>query len=113
MQTWKTSEWKEKASLFIKDKVCSWCSSTENLVPHHPRKKGGYTHEEYMDIEKYCIPLCQKCNFMESKGYRLCPQCKTHYYKPKRGRDKLCWNCFIQTDFGKKVAEYCKLKQKT
>ena len=104
--TWQTQEWKEKASEFVKGKSCEWCGSTENLVPHHPKKKGGYTHNEYISLEG-CHVLCKKCNFMEDKGYKFCPQCKKKYYKPKRGRDALCWNCFsTQTSLGKSVKEY-------
>ena len=104
--TWNTQEWKEKAQAFVNGKHCEWCNSIQNLVPHHPHKKGGYTHEEYMDLEKYCIVLCKKCNFMESKGYKLCPKCKKHYYKSKCKRDKLCWQCFIQTPYGQAVKNY-------
>ena len=111
MSVWNTLEWKEKAKAFIEKKkaeglgFCEWCSSTENLVPAHKKKRGGYTHDEYMDLEKNCGVKCGKCNFMESKGYKLCPVCKEHYYKPKRKYEKMCWNCFIQTPFGQKVAE--------
>jgi hypothetical protein len=103
--TWNTEEWKEKAAEFVKGKSCEWCGSTENLVPHHPKKKGGYTHDEYMSLEG-CFVLCKKCNFMEDKGFKLCPQCKKKYYKPERGRDNLCWNCFTGTSLGKSVKEY-------
>ena len=103
--TWQTPEWKEKASEFVKDKKCEWCGSTESLVPHHPKKKGGYTHDEYMSLEG-CFPLCKKCNFMEDRGYKLCSQCKKKYYKPKRGREPLCWSCFSETSLGKNVKEY-------
>jgi hypothetical protein len=103
--TWQTKEWKEKAAEFVKDKTCAWCGTTENLVPHHPKKKGGYSREEYLSLEG-CIPLCKQCNFMEDKGYKLCPKCKKKYYKPKRGREPLCWNCFSQTPLGKSVKEY-------
>ena len=37
--TWQSKEWKSKAAEFIKGKSCEWCGSTENLVPHHPRRK--------------------------------------------------------------------------
>jgi len=102
---WKTLEWRDKASVFIKDKFCAWCGQTEHLVPHHPHKKGGYTREEYLSLIG-CIVLCKKCNFMENKHYKLCPECKTHYYKPKHNHNKLCWNCFILTPSGKLVKEY-------
>lgn len=105
IDTWKTQAWRIKASAFTKDKSCAWCGSTENLVPHHPKRKGGYTHEEYLSLEG-CIVLCKKCNFMEDKGYKLCPVCKKQYYKPKRGRDKMCWGCFTQTPYGKSVKAY-------
>jgi len=106
MSTWQSPEWKLRAAEFVKDKTCVWCGSTENLVPHHPHKKQGYTHDEYMSLEG-CIVLCKKCNFMEDKGYKLCPVCKKKYYKPKRGRDKMCWNCFSETtSLGKSVKEY-------
>lgn len=93
--TWQSQEWKEKASAFVQGKSCSWCGATENLVPHHPKKRFGYTHQEYMNVEQFCIPLCRTCNFMESKGCKLCPICKKRYYKSKRNHSKLCWNCFL------------------
>lgn len=74
-------------------------------MPHHPRRKKGYTHDEYMSLDE-CIVLCGKCNFMESKGYKLCPNCKRRYYKPKRGREPLCWTCFSETSFGQAVKNY-------
>ena len=108
--TWTTPEWKEKAAGFVKGKYCLWHgpSVTTNLVPHHPRYKNGkkiyYTHDQYMNLED-CEVLCSKCNFQESRGYRLCPSCKKGYYKPKKGYDALCWNCFKLTPFGQRVAE--------
>ena len=106
--TWQSLEWKEKAAAFVEGKCCAWCETTENLVPHHPKKKGSYTHDEYMDLERFCVVLCGKCNFMESKGYRLCPVCKKGYYKPKRKFEPMCWSCFVKTSFGKRVAERMK-----
>lgn len=110
---WGTEEWKERAAKFVEGECCVWCGTTEKLVPHHPKKKGGYTREEYLNVEKYCrtkegkkFVLCKKCNFMENKGYRLCPVCKKKYYKPKRGREPMCWGCFTKTPFGAKVKEY-------
>jgi hypothetical protein len=97
--TWNTPEWKEKRDAFLQKKIdegkgfCEWCDTTENLVPAHKRKRGGYTNEEYMDLEKNCYVLCSKCNFMEGKKFKLCPVCKKGYYKPKRKRDPMCWNC--------------------
>ena len=97
--TWKTPEWKEKRDAFLQKKIdegkgfCKWCNTTENLVPAHKRKRGGYTNEEYMDLEKNCYVLCSKCNFMEGKRFKLCPVCKKGYYKPKRKRDPMCWHC--------------------
>ena len=103
--TWQTQEWKDKAAEFVKDKVCEWCGTDKNLVPHHPKKKGGYSHEEYISLIG-CKVLCSKCNFMESKGYKLCPICKKKYYKPKHGRDPMCWDCFSKTSLGQSVKEY-------
>ena len=97
--TWKTPEWKKKRDTFLQKKIeegkgfCKWCNTTENLVPAHKRKRRGYTNEEYMDLEKNCYVLCSKCNFMEGKKFKLCPVCKKGYYKPKRKRDPMCWNC--------------------
>lgn len=105
MSVWQTQEWKDKAAEFVKGKSCEWCGATEKLVPHHPKKKGGYTREEYLSLEG-CKVLCGKCNFMESKGYKICPVCKKKYFKPKRGRDAMCWDCFSQTSLGKSVKEY-------
>ena len=111
MSTWQTKEWKDKAQAFVAGKSCAWCSITENLVPHHPRKKGGYTREEYLSL-KGCIVLCGKCNYMENKHYKLCPVCKKKYYKPRTRRKyytikrDMCWSCFIQTSYGKSVKEY-------
>ena len=103
--TWQTQEWKTKASEFVQGKTCAWCGTDKNLVPHHPKKKGGYTHDQYLTLDG-CIVLCSKCNFMEYKHYKICPQCKKKYYKPKRGHDPLCWDCFTKTSFGKAVKEY-------
>lgn len=103
--TWRTQEWQEASAKFVKDKKCEWCGTTENLVPHHPKKKGGYTREEYLSFEG-CIVLCSKCNFMENKDFKLCPNCKKKYFKPKRGREPMCFTCFSQTPFGQKVKEY-------
>lgn len=101
---YQTKEWKEKAQAFVAEEKCVWCGTTENLVPHHPRRRGGYTREEYLNVEEFCrtkdgkkFILCSTCNFMESKSYKLCPKCKKHYYKPKRGRT-MCWGCFTTTD---------------
>lgn len=76
------------------------------------KKKGGYTLEEYLNLEKNCGVKCGKCNFMEFKGYKICPLCKIGYYKPKRNRDKTCWNCFVLTPIGKKIKEYRDTPQK-
>lgn len=103
--TWQTREWKDKAAEFTKDKACEWCGALEKLVPHHPRRKDGYTHDQYMDLSN-CIMLCSNCNFKESQGYRICPNCKKNYYKPKKNREALCWKCFVKTPFGKTVNEY-------
>jgi hypothetical protein len=103
--TWQTQEWKDKAAEFVKGKTCEWCGTTEKLVPHHPKRKEGYTHDQYLNLEG-CQVLCGKCNFMESKGYKLCPVCKKGYYKPKKEYDSMCWNCFVQTPYGKAVKGY-------
>jgi hypothetical protein len=103
--TWQTQEWKDKAAEFVKGKSCEWCGATENLVPHHPKRKEGYTHDEYMSLEG-CKVFCGKCNFMESKGFKICPVCKKKYFKPKHGREQMCWSCFSQTSLGKSVKDY-------
>lgn len=105
MSVWNTEEWKAKAAEFVKDKFCVWCFATANLVPHHPKKLGGYTREEYLSLDG-CIVLCGKCNFMEDKGYKICPVCHKRYYKPKRGRLPMCFDCFSGTSLGKSVKEY-------
>ena len=122
--TWKTLEWQKKSDAFTKDEKCIWCNTTEKLAPNHPRRKGGYTHEDYMDLENSCIIptkelkrlnlplvktkfiLCTKCNFMYDKGYLICLCCRKHYYKPRRDHDKTCWHCFIQTPYGKSIHDY-------
>lgn len=105
-RTWDTKEWKEKAKKFVEGKKCEWCGTTENLVPAHRKKRGGYTREEYLDLEKNCGVKCSKCNFAESKGLRLCPKCGEHYYKPRRNREPMCWECFIKTPHGKEVKAF-------
>ena len=122
--TWQTPEWKEKSDAFTQGEKCVWCNTTEKLAPNHPKRKGGYTHVEYMDLKNSCIIptkelkrlglplvktkfiLCTKCNFMYDKGFLICLGCYKHYYKPKRDRDKICWKCFIQTPFGKNINDY-------
>ena len=95
--TWHTKEWKQKAENFVKDKKCVWCGATEHLVPHHPRRR-KYTKEEYLNLEKYCVVLCKTCNFMEGKGYKLCPICRKRYYKKKKWYHKsMCYTCYLKS----------------
>ena len=111
VDTWHTKEWQEARDKFIAKKIkegkgfCEWCGATEKLVPAHKKKRGGYTQAEYLDLEKNCIVLCSTCNYMEGKGFKICPKCKRRYFKPKRKR-KGCWQCFIQTPVGKDVKAY-------
>ena len=113
LDTWHSEEWENAAAEFTAGKHCEWHgpSVTTNLVPHHPRFKNGrkiyYTHDQYLSLEG-CITLCSNCNFMESKGYRLCPKCGKNYYKPKKAYDPLCWACFIETDYGATIDAYQK-----
>ena len=104
--TWQSQEWKDKAEEFVKGKYCEWHGPTclENLVPHLTKK--NLTHDQYMDLEKYCFVLCKNCNFQESLGKRLCPVCKEHYYKPKKKREPMCFTCFSKTPYGQIVAKY-------
>ena len=122
--TWDTPEWRAASDAFTQGEKCVWCNTTEKLAPNHPKRKGGYTHVEYMDLENSCIIptrelkrlslpliktkfiLCTKCNFMHDKGYLICLGCRKHYYKPKKGRDHLCWECFSKTTYGANVKDY-------
>jgi hypothetical protein len=103
-RSWKTAEWQKNRDLFLANKYCAWHGPpVEATVPHHPRK--CKTEAEYLSL-KGCIPLCQACHYAAKLRMRLCPVCKEHYFKPKRGRRKICWECFIKTPKGQQVKEY-------
>jgi hypothetical protein len=106
VKTWQSPEWKKNRDEFLRDKFCAWHGNPIRAeVPHHPQKEGSISDAEYLSL-KDCIPLCKRCHFAARKGLKLCPVCKTHYYKPKRGRDPMCWNCFSKTPFGARVKQY-------
>jgi hypothetical protein len=103
-RSWKTAEWQKNRDLFLANKYCAWHGPpVEATVPHHPRK--CKTEAEYLSL-KGCIPLCQTCHYAAKLRMRLCPVCKKHYFKPKHGRRKICWECFIKTPKGQQVKEH-------
>jgi hypothetical protein len=90
---------------------CNWCGQP-STVPHHPRRKGGYTETEYISLVG-AVPLCKKCHFAIKMHLKLCPICKQNYYKPnKRKKKDRCLKCFLKTPFGQIVNEhYQKMKE--
>lgn len=86
---WAKSSWRTKRAEFIKDKTCEWCSSSTNLVIHHPQKKNSLSDDEYTSF-KGAMVLCKRCHGAWHKGYHLCPTCKTHYV---RWSFPQCWEC--------------------
>lgn len=107
IRSWQTPEWqKNREEFFKKNPWCIWHGEpVKATVPHHPQKLGSLSQTEYVSL-KGCIPFCKECNWANMKKLKLCPVCKDNYFNPKRGKRKMCWNCFVKTDFGKVVADY-------
>jgi len=104
--TWRTREWKQNRAEFLAGKFCAWHGApVKAAVPHHPQRRGTISKADYVSL-KGCIPLCNQCHYAARKGLRLCPICKKHYFKPRRGRHTMCWECFSKTPFGKQVKAY-------
>ena len=104
-RSWRSQEWKTNRDAFLKDKFCAWHGSPVKAeVPHHPQKRGSISGKEYLSL-KDCVPLCRRCHFAAGKRLKLCPVCKQHYYKPKKGK-AMCWECFTKTGFGQAVKRY-------
>jgi len=103
--TWNSKEWKRNKEAFLKvNPFCLWHgSSVKATVPHHTQRR-SLSEKSYVSL-KGCIPLCQKCHYAAKKRMKLCPVCKTHYFKPRRNR-KMCWECFTKTSFGQAVKNY-------
>jgi len=90
---WTTKEWKEKKTEFIKGKVCSWCGTTEKLLPHHPYMN-SLKDGTYMDFYlSGCIVLCTRCHFALHHGKKLCPKCKEHYCSFDA---EMCYPCYTK-----------------
>lgn len=90
---WTTKEWKEKKTEFIKGKVCSWCGTTEKLLPHHPYMN-SLKDGTYMDFYlSGCIVLCTRCHFALHHGKKLCPKCKKHYCSFDA---EMCYPCYTK-----------------
>jgi hypothetical protein len=105
LRSWSKAEWKKNRDTFLQDKYCAWHGApVRATVPHHPHKRRSMSEAEYVSMQG-CIPLCQKCHYAARKRLKLCPVCKEHYFKPRRGR-KMCWKCFGKTSFGQRVVEY-------
>ena len=105
-QVWGTEEWKKNREEFLKlHPYCEWHGPpVKATTVHHPQKKNKITEQEYMSM-KDAKALCKRCHFAVRKRLKLCPKCKEHYFKPKKGRE-MCWDCFSKTDFGKVVKDY-------
>jgi hypothetical protein len=103
--TWNSKEWKRNKEAFLKvNPFCLWHGSpVKATVPHHAQRR-SLSEKSYVSL-KGCIPLCQKCHYAAKKRMKLCPVCKTHYFKPRRNR-KMCWECFTKTSFGQAVKNY-------
>jgi len=106
IKIWQTEEWKKNRDNFLKaHPFCQWHGPlVKSTSVHHPQKKNSISEKEYLSL-KGTVALCKKCHFAIRKRLKLCPHCKTHYFKPKRGRT-MCWNCFSKTDYGKVVKDY-------
>ena len=104
--TWQTQEWRENREKFLtKHPFCAWHGEpVKSTTVHHPQKPGTISEKDYLSMED-CLALCKRCNYAIHKKLKLCPVCKEHYFKSKKGRDR-CWKCFIETDFGKAVKDY-------
>ena len=104
--TWNSKEWKRNRDAFLEaNPFCLWHgSSVKATVPHHPHRRGSQSEKSYVSL-RGCIPLCQKCHYAAKKRMKLCPMCKTHYFRPRRNR-KMCWECFVKTPFGLAVKSY-------
>ena len=94
LQVWKTKEWKENREQFLKENpFCFFHGEPVKATQvHHPQKRSKQTDEEYLSL-KGCLALCKPCHFALSKGLRLCPKCKIHYFR-KRKWKKGCWECY-------------------
>jgi hypothetical protein len=88
---WASPEWKEKKAEFIKGKVCSWCGTTEKLLPHHPYIK-SLSDGTYLNLYlSGCVVLCTKCHYALHHGRKLCPKCKKGYCPFDT---EMCYDCY-------------------
>jgi hypothetical protein len=60
--------------------------------------------KEYLDF-KDVVVLCKRCHMAVTKGYDLCPVCKTRYARVGYSQ---CYECYLKTKEGK---EYLNRKQ--
>ena len=104
-KTWNTPEWRKASDEFLAEHpFCKWHGEpVKSQVVHHTKK--CRTLEEYLDMRKGCIPLCNRCHYAAKWRTKLCPTCKERYYKQGRGK-RSCWECFTKTPLGKAVKKY-------
>lgn len=86
---WTRKEWKLKREEFLKDKKCSMCGTSDNLVIHHPQKKNKLSDEQYMSLIDVKVS-CKKCHWAIHNGLDLCPECRIKYKKIKY---EMCFGC--------------------
>jgi hypothetical protein len=90
---WESPEWKAESAAYKARHfpLCTRCGCVAHIVPGHtaadytPAEIGRYIQKVRDD---QVVPLCHKCNRMESKGRRPCPGCigrhredPTHYIR--------------------------------
>ena len=92
---YQSASWKKAKAEYVKGKVCEWCGSTENLLPHHPWK--NTPDDAYEDLYlSECVAVCGKCHFMFERRHKIiCPVCKENYMPVDPTIDR-CWSCHLK-----------------
>ena len=68
-----------------------WINSNREYITEEFELKKQDIIQTYIDLnEEEVMPLCTRCHYAREKGLLICPECKTHYRKPKY---KTCYTC--------------------
>ena len=71
-----------------------WSIDNQELVQKKFKEAKQKAQEEYLKLTpENAIVLCQRCHLARERGLRLCPICKTYYYRPSPFYPDACYRC--------------------
>ena len=71
-----------------------WALENHDAIKAQYEKKKAEARQAYLSLTPdNAIVLCQRCHIAWEKGLKLCPVCRTYYYRPSPMYPDACYKC--------------------